>query len=60
MAANHGGANHAKSKGENRKAAARYDLLSNDHNKMVQQREIGNGYREANGYTKPGSRKKIY
>ena len=60
MRNNHGGANFAKKKGVNRKMEARYDLLSNDYNRMVQQKTIGDGHREADGYTKPGSRKKIH
>jgi hypothetical protein len=56
---NHGGANFAEKKGSNRKAEARYDGLALDYNVMVAGRSIGNGHREANGYTKPGSRKKI-
>lgn len=57
---NHGGGPFAKKKGINRKADARYDLLSNDYNRMVQQKTIGDGHREADGYAKPGSRKKIH
>jgi len=59
MQKNHGGANYAKTHGTNRKAEARYDLLSNDYNRMVAQKTIGDGHRETNGYKKPGSRKKI-
>lgn len=57
--ANHGGANFAKKTGENRKAAARHNVRSVDYQKMIEQKSIGDGHREADGYIRPGSRKKI-
>lgn len=60
MSANHGGANFARKKGTNRKAEARYDLLAADFAKMIVQPKIMDGHREANGYKKPGSRKKVH
>lgn len=56
---NHGGANFAKAKGNNRKADARYDARAKDFNAMISQSKIGDGHRDANGYRRPGSRKKI-
>lgn len=56
---NHGGANFAKTTGTNRKASAEYDRRAVDYDKMVSGSRIGNASRDANGYTKPGSRKKV-
>lgn len=60
LPANHGGANYASKRGANRKAELKYDRNSNDYNQFIKQSKIGTGHREANGYTKPGSRKKIH
>lgn len=57
---NRGGAHLAKTRGTNRKSEERYDRNSTDYNAFIKQGKIGNGHREANGYTKPGSRKKVY
>lgn len=57
---NHGGANFAKTRGHKYKADKRYDRFAQDFQVMVAQHKIGDGHREANGYKKPGSRKKIH
>lgn len=60
MRENHGGANFAKTTGTNRKASVEYDRRSVDYDKLAAQSKIGNGSRDSNGFTKPGSRKKVY
>ena len=54
-----GGGKEAKTTGFNRKADARYEKRALEFAKMVSNSRIGNDARDASGYTKPGSRKKV-
>lgn len=56
---NHGGGRFATSKGINRKSEARYDARAKDFNAMIAQNKIADGHRDVDGYTRPGSRKKV-
>jgi hypothetical protein len=59
MIKNHGGGKFAKMTGSNRKSEARYEKRAVEFAKMVSNSRIGNDARDATGYTKPGSRKKV-
>jgi hypothetical protein len=57
---NHGGGKFAKKHGVNRKIEKRHDGRVSEHARMIAQPKIADGHREADGYPKPGSRKKTY